>query len=48
MTGNISGSIIIFEPATSEHISSRTLDHLAVTALAPSADCRTFAVGYGC
>ncbi|EWZ78091.1 hypothetical protein FOWG_17591 [Fusarium oxysporum f. sp. lycopersici MN25] len=48
--GNTKGSIIMFEPSTSEHISSRTFDQIAVTALAPSADCRTFAIGYqnGC
>ncbi|KAK7408225.1 hypothetical protein QQX98_009588 [Neonectria punicea] len=44
--GNTQGSVILFEPTTSEHISSRTLDQIAVTALAPSADCRTFAIGY--
>ncbi|KAH7146424.1 hypothetical protein EDB81DRAFT_492673 [Dactylonectria macrodidyma] len=44
--GNTQGSVILFEPQTSEHISSRTLDQIAVTALAPSADCRTFAIGY--
>ncbi|KAH6896900.1 hypothetical protein B0T10DRAFT_167824 [Thelonectria olida] len=44
--GNTQGSIIQFEPTTSEHISSRTLDQIAVTALAPSSDCRTFAIGY--
>ncbi|KAL8335052.1 hypothetical protein RB598_009313 [Gaeumannomyces tritici] len=44
--GNTQGNIILFEPQTSEHISSRTLDQIAVTALAPSADCRTFAIGY--
>lgn len=43
--GNTQGSIILFEPTTSEHISSRTLDQIPVTALAPSADCRTFAIG---
>ncbi|KAG4274348.1 hypothetical protein FPRO04_14516, partial [Fusarium proliferatum] len=36
----------MFEPSTSEHVSSRTIDQIAVTALAPSADCRTFAIGY--
>jgi hypothetical protein len=45
VAGNTQGSIILFEPTTSEHISSRTLDQIAVTALAPSADCRTFAIG---
>ncbi|KAI6780291.1 uncharacterized protein J7T54_005393 [Emericellopsis cladophorae] len=44
--GNSQGSIVLFEPQTSEHISTRTLDQIAVTALAPSADCRTFAIGY--
>ncbi|EXK79015.1 hypothetical protein FOQG_16332 [Fusarium oxysporum f. sp. raphani 54005] len=44
--GNTKGSIIMFEPSTSEHVSSRTIDQIAVTALAPSADCRTFAIGY--
>lgn len=44
--GNTQGSVIQFEPTTSEHISSRTLDQIAITALAPSSDCRTFAIGY--
>ncbi|TVY73761.1 hypothetical protein Focb16_v005978 [Fusarium oxysporum f. sp. cubense] len=44
--GNTKGSIIMFEPSTSQHVSSRTIDQIAVTALAPSADCRTFAIGY--
>ncbi|KAJ2905154.1 hypothetical protein MKZ38_006232 [Zalerion maritima] len=44
--GNAQGNIIQFEPTTSEHISTRTIDQIAVTALAPSADCRTFAIGY--
>ncbi|ROW04337.1 hypothetical protein VSDG_01157 [Cytospora chrysosperma] len=44
--GNTQGNIILFEPTTSEHISARTIDQIAVTALAPSADCRTFAIGY--
>ncbi|CAM1509162.1 Fc.00g029010.m01.CDS01 [Cosmosporella sp. VM-42] len=44
--GNTQGSVIQFEPTTSEHISTRTLDQIAVTALAPSSDCRTFAIGY--
>lgn len=43
--GNVQGSIILFEPATSEHISARTIFD-PITALAPSADCRTFAIGY--
>lgn len=44
--GNTQGNIMLFEPTTSEHISARTIDQIAVTALAPSADCRTFAIGY--
>ncbi|KAF4970488.1 hypothetical protein FSARC_2507 [Fusarium sarcochroum] len=44
--GNTKGSVIMFEPSTSEHVSSRTIDQIAVTALAPSSDCRTFAIGY--
>ncbi|KAL7894597.1 hypothetical protein HDV63DRAFT_158432 [Trichoderma sp. SZMC 28014] len=44
--GNTQGNIILFEPTTSEHISARTIDQIAVTALAPSSDCRTFAIGY--
>ncbi|KAF5022615.1 hypothetical protein F66182_5330 [Fusarium sp. NRRL 66182] len=44
--GNTNGSIIMFEPSTSEHVSARTIDQIAVTALAPSTDCRTFAIGY--
>ncbi|KAH6656834.1 hypothetical protein BKA67DRAFT_590646 [Truncatella angustata] len=44
--GNSQGNIILFEPTTSEHISARTIDQIMVTAIAPSADCRTFAIGY--
>lgn len=43
--GNVQGSIILFEPSTTEHISARTIFD-PITALAPSADCRTFAIGY--
>ncbi|KAF2145514.1 uncharacterized protein K452DRAFT_305520 [Aplosporella prunicola CBS 121167] len=43
--GNSQGNIILFEPATSEHISARTIFD-PITALAPAADCRTFAIGY--
>lgn len=43
--GNTQGDIILFEPTTSEHISTRTLDQIPVTALAPASDCRTFAIG---
>lgn len=42
--GNVQGSIILFEPSTSEHISSRTIFD-PITAIAPAVDCRTFAVG---
>ena len=44
--GNAQGSVILFEPTTSEHISSRTIDQIAVSAIAPAADCRTFAIGF--
>jgi hypothetical protein len=43
--GNTQGNVILFEPTTSEHLSSRTLDQIAITALSPAADCRTFAIG---
>ncbi|KAL1644665.1 hypothetical protein SLS58_004126 [Diplodia intermedia] len=43
--GNSQGNVILFEPATSEHISARTIFD-PITALAPAADCRTFAIGY--
>ncbi|KAF2813339.1 uncharacterized protein BDZ99DRAFT_517608 [Mytilinidion resinicola] len=43
--GNAQGNVILFEPSTSEHISSRTIFD-PITALAPAADCRTFAIGY--
>lgn len=42
--GNSQGNIILFEPSTSEHISTRTIFD-PITALAPSGDCRTFAIG---
>lgn len=44
--GNTQGNVILFEPTTSEHISARTIDQIPVTAIAPAADCRTFAIGY--
>ncbi|TVY78306.1 hypothetical protein LSUE1_G006956 [Lachnellula suecica] len=44
--GNAQGNVILFEPSTSEHISARTLDQIPITALAPAADCRTYAIGY--
>ncbi|KAI6848984.1 hypothetical protein KC352_g220 [Hortaea werneckii] len=43
--GNNQGNVILFEPSTSEHLSARTI-YDPVTALAPSSDCRTFAIGY--
>lgn len=43
--GNAQGNVILFEPSTSEHLSSRTIFD-PITALAPAADCRTFAIGY--
>ncbi|KKY14919.1 putative wd g-beta repeat protein [Phaeomoniella chlamydospora] len=42
--GNVKGEVILFAPATSEHYSSRTI-YDPITALAPSSDCRTFAIG---
>ncbi|GAB7361712.1 hypothetical protein MBLNU230_g1759t1 [Neophaeotheca triangularis] len=43
--GNSQGAITLFEPSTTEHFSSRTIFD-PVTALAPAADCKTFAIGY--
>ncbi|KJK68680.1 hypothetical protein P875_00075777 [Aspergillus parasiticus SU-1] len=43
--GNVKGDVILFEPSTSEHISCRTIFD-PITALAPSSDCRTYAIGY--
>lgn len=43
--GNDNGEVILFEPSTSEHISTRTIFD-PITSLAPSMDCRTFAIGY--
>ncbi|KAF2723764.1 hypothetical protein K431DRAFT_219229 [Polychaeton citri CBS 116435] len=43
--GNNKGAIILFEPSTSEHINARTIFD-PITSLAPSSDCRTFAIGY--
>ncbi|KAK4154274.1 hypothetical protein C8A00DRAFT_14595 [Chaetomidium leptoderma] len=44
--GNSQGNVILFEPTTSEHLSARTIDQIAITAISPAADCRTFAIGY--
>ncbi|KAK4617968.1 hypothetical protein CLAFUR4_12431 [Fulvia fulva] len=43
--GNDQGNIILFEPGTSEHISARTIFD-PITAIAPAADCKNFAIGY--
>lgn len=43
--GNGKGEVIMFEPATSEHISARTIFD-PITSLAPAADCRAYAIGY--
>ncbi|KAI9774338.1 MAG: hypothetical protein M1840_004232 [Geoglossum simile] len=43
--GNAQGNVILFEPSTSEHISARTIFD-PITAIAPAADCRTYAIGY--
>jgi WD40 repeat protein len=45
VTGNAQGNVILFEPSTSEHISARTIDQVPITAIAPAADCRTYAIG---
>ncbi|MCJ1309886.1 hypothetical protein MMC25_003547 [Agyrium rufum] len=43
--GNSQGSVINFDPTTSEHDSARTIFD-PITALAPATDCSTFAIGY--
>ena len=45
LTGTDRGDIILFEPATTEHKSVRTI-YDPVTAIAPAADCHTYAIGY--
>lgn len=45
MAGNPKGEVILFEPSSSEYISVRTIFD-PITALAPAADCRTYAIGY--
>lgn len=42
--GNAEGSIILFQPENSEHISARTIND-PITAIAPAWDCKTYAVG---
>ncbi len=44
VAGNIEGSIILFQPQNSEHISARTIND-PITAIAPAWDCKTYAVG---
>lgn len=44
LEGNAQGSVVVFEPSTSEHISARTI-HDPITALAPATDCQTFGIG---
>ncbi|KAJ5347852.1 uncharacterized protein N7506_001105 [Penicillium brevicompactum] len=43
--GSGNGEIVLFEPSTSKHVSARTIFD-PITALAPAADCRTYAIGY--
>lgn len=43
--GNTRGHLVIFDPATSEHVSSRTIGD-PITALAIAADSKMFAIGY--
>jgi hypothetical protein len=43
--GNDRGEVILFEPSTSEHKSARTI-YDPITAIAPAADCQTYAIGY--
>ncbi|OAP62929.1 hypothetical protein AYL99_02156 [Fonsecaea erecta] len=43
--GNAKGEVILFEPATTEHISARTIFD-PITAIAPSSDCKTYAIGW--
>jgi hypothetical protein len=39
------GQVILFEPSTAEHISCRTVDGIPITAIAPAADCMSYAIG---
>ncbi|MCJ1446717.1 MAG: hypothetical protein MMC23_007223 [Stictis urceolatum] len=43
--GNSKGHVMLFEPSTSEHRSSRTIND-PITSIAPAADCQTYAIGY--
>lgn len=42
--GNERGEVIFFEPSTSEHKSARTI-YDPISAIAPAADCHTYAIG---
>ena len=44
-SGNSQGNVILFEPSTSDHRSARTIFD-PITALAPAADCQTYAIGF--
>ncbi|KAJ3547806.1 hypothetical protein NM208_g1332 [Fusarium decemcellulare] len=44
--GNTGGSITLVDPMASYTICSRTLEKKTITALAPAADSKTFAIGY--
>jgi WD40 repeat protein len=44
-SGNDQGNIILFDPTTKEHMSRKTI-YDPITSLAPSIDCKTFAIGY--
>ncbi|EJP61793.1 IDC1 protein [Beauveria bassiana ARSEF 2860] len=44
--GDNQGTIGIFEITTGEHVRTKTLEQTAITALAPSQDCLTFAIGF--
>ena len=43
-TGNTQGNVIVFDPSNTEHRSNRTIFD-PITALAPAADCQTYAIG---
>ncbi|KAI1007139.1 hypothetical protein K3495_g1085 [Podosphaera aphanis] len=44
--GNVQGNVILFESDTSEYISIGTNRQIPITALAPAADNRTYAIGF--
>lgn len=39
------GEVILFEPSTNQYVSARTIFD-PITAIAPSSDCKTYAIGY--